>query len=181
MRGFATWSRLSMFVGVHALLLVGVYLGVVQPALDFLHEQERQIDASAAALRQANATLARERFLAELDPADIEAARQRFIAGDSLSLQEANLLTLLRQAAEPHGVSFSAVTTLGPRDWQGARLAGAQVEFTTTTRQAAALLAGLEEGRPLLYIRRARLAQPRDGADDADQISAVLEVYGVTR
>jgi type II secretory pathway component PulM len=181
MRAFSPWSRLLVFVGAHVLLLAGLYRGVVEPGLDFLREQERRIDASAAALRQANATLARERGLAELDPAEIEQARERFIAGDSLSLQEANLLTLLRQAAEPHGVSFSAVTTLGPRDWQGARLAGAQVEFTATTRQAAALLAGLEEGRPLLFIRRARLAQHRDGEGDADLISASIEVYGVTR
>jgi hypothetical protein len=173
-----TGSRRFAFLAAHAGAAAGVWIFVVAPGLGLLEEQRRGIERTAAALEQASAVLARQdRLAASPVPADGDA--DRFLNGGSASLIEADLITRLRQAAEPSAVTFNSAAPLPPLSWSGRTLTGAQVEFTASTQQAAEILSRVEDGRSFLFIRRARLMAASDS--ESGSAGVLLEVYGAAR
>jgi hypothetical protein len=178
-----TWSRFIAFVAANGLALVCVYLLVIEPALGLLTRQRDEIEQRTRVLEQVRSVIARNRMIASIDPSQIEAAAQRFLQGDSESLLSADLLRRLRQAAEEQGMALSSVSLLPPREWFDRRLVGARIEFSGPTKNVANVLSSIEHSPSLFFINNAKLSQARspEGAAADDAVSAVIEVYGVTR
>lgn len=175
------WSRFAGFLMAHAVALAALYVTLVEPALTFLSDQRRQIEAGVTRLDQVALAATRDSYVARLDPGDVSAAAQRFVQGSNEGLLSADLLTRLRQAADETGVSFTSLATLPPRDWFGRSLVGARVELVAPAEDLAKLISTIENGQSLLFIRRAKLSVHGEGEPDGLTAAAVLEVYGVTQ
>ena len=180
-RQIKTWARFAVFVTANGLALAGIYIFLVEPGFEILREQKKQIEHTALVLEHLRSNLTRKQSISSLDPIETEKAAQRFLQGNTENLQNADLFTRLRQIADAHGVSFSSVTNLAPRDWIGRQLVGARVEFTAPTQRVVELLSNIEDGPSFLFIRSAKLATAGEGDATEKGLGVSIEVYGVTR
>ena len=180
-RQIKTWARFAVFVTANGLALAGIYIFLVEPGFEILRDQKKQIEHTALVLEHLRSNLTRKQSISSLDPIETEKAAQRFLQGNTENLQNADLFTRLRQIADAHGVSFSSVTNLAPRDWIGRQLVGARVEFTAPTQRVAELLSNIEDGPSFLFIRSAKLATAGEGDATEKRLGVSIEVYGVTR
>lgn len=176
-----SWLRFTAFIAANALVVAGVYILAVEPAIGTLRERESQIEQSALRLDRLNSALQRKQSIVRLDPVDVEMAARRFLQGTSESLATSDLLTRLRQVADDHAVSFSSVTALPSRSWSGRQLVGARIEFAAATPRAAEVLAGIEEGVPFLFVHSVKLSALVGAESTRDRLGVIIEVYGVTR
>lgn len=176
-----TWARFAVFVTANGLALAGIYIFLVEPGFEILRDQKKQIEHTALVLEHLRSNLTRKQSISSLDPIETEKAAQRFLQGNTENLQNADLFTRLRQIADAHGVSFSSVTNLAPREWIGRQLVGARVEFTAPTQRVAELLSNIEDGPSFLFIRSAKLATAGEGDATEKRLGVSIEVYGVTR
>ncbi len=174
------WCRFAGFLAAHAVALVTLYFGLVEPALDVLSSQRQRIAAGVLRLDQLASAAARDGRVAGFDPTEVAAAAQRFMQGSNDGLRNADLLTRLRQAADAAGVSLTSVATLPPRDWSGRPLVGAQVELSASTEGVAKFLSLIEGGSSLLFIRRAKISVPGESELDGTTLTTVVDIYGVT-
>lgn len=180
-RQIKTWARFAVFVTANGLALAGIYIFLVEPGFEILRDQKKQIEHTALVLEHLRSNLTRKQSISSLDPIETEKAAQRFLQGNTENLQNADLFTRLRQIADAHGVSFSSVTNLAPRDWIGRQLVGARVEFTAPTQRVVELLSNIEDGPSFLFIRSAKLATAGEGDATEKGLGVSIEVYGVTR
>ena len=175
-RQIKTWARFAVFVTANGLALAGIYIFLVEPGFEILRDQKKQIEHTALVLEHLRSNLTRKQSISSLDPIETEKAAQRFLQGNTENLQNADLFTRLRQIADAHGVSFSSVTNLAPRDWIGRQLVGARVEFTAPTQRVVELLSNIEDGPSCLFIRSANLATA--GAGDAPEKGLGVSIEG---
>ncbi|MGO4737538.1 type II secretion system protein GspM [Bosea sp. 2KB_26] len=180
-RQIKSWTRFIAFVAANGLILAGIYLFMIDPALQILRDQETQITQNAVMIEHLGSAVARRQSLSALRPEDVDGARRRFLQGDTESLSTADLLTRLREVADQHAVSFNSVATLPARNWSGHRMIGARVEFTAATPRIAEVLSSLEDGSSFFFIRNAKLTAPSEAEAIDNKLGVTIEIYGVTR
>ncbi|POR43709.1 type II secretion system protein GspM [Methylobacterium sp. V23] len=173
--------RFALFIVAHVAVFALLAFIIVSLGRDVLLSQKERTAAATARLALATAIASRHAASFALDPGVVEEAAGRFLRGETASVQTADLLVRLKTCAERHMVTLISVSTLPDIEWQGRTMVGARVEFVTNNARAAAILASIEQGPTLLFIRRVQLQAVNDRAPDVDAIAANLEIYGLPR
>lgn len=174
------WLRFGIFLGANLAVAAAVLMTLAGPAMDLLADQRRQLDAGILRLQQATAAANRSEQIANIDPAVVDRAFQRFLQGESESLLAADLQTRLRERATASGLSFSSIATLPPRDWNGYHLIGTRIELSGPSEAVARFMSSLEGGSSLLFVQRAKLSMQGQAEADAAAVSVSMDIYGAT-
>lgn len=154
------WANRAAALAVLVLVLAGVIVGIVMPAV----ESYRGTRAELAETRE---LLARYRAVAEQgEPmrtaAEQLAAAQRdsdlFVPGESDSLAAANLQQHLKGMVESAGGTTQSIQSLSPQPRDGMTRIGMRVKLNVTVRGLADILERAETGRPLLFVRKLRVS-----------------------
>lgn len=175
------WTRLTLFLAANVAALVLLAYLVVSLGQSVLVDQRRRITLATGRLALARAIASRHAASNALDPADIDGAAMRFLQGETASIQTADLLMRLKSLGDRNAVTLTSVSTMTGMEWRGRSLVGARIEFTASNERVASVIQSIEQGQPLLFIRRAQLQAAGDRVSDVDVIAANLEVYGLPR
>lgn len=171
-------------LGLLGLLGLAVWQLVVAP-LAMRHAQVREgIDSARATLGRLQAArleLAAGSAVAAA-PADRQGEPPAMLAGTSEAVALANLQASVTAVLARHGVRPQTMRMLPPLERDSMRLAGLQLEVSTSMETMQRLLHALEAARPVLFIEQLTL-EPRlqPGRDDAEPglLRAAMQVYGV--
>lgn len=174
-------GRLIVFAAANVAAVAGLVFVVVSFGDHVLSNQRDGLALATRHLALERALARRNAAALSLDPARLDETAGRFIQGETPSIQAANLIALLKVVGDRHAVTFTSVSILPTRDWQGRTLIGARVEFTANNDRVAGVVRAIEQGQAPLFIPRANLRATGDHLSQADEIAANLDVYGLAR
>ncbi|SDG51000.1 general secretion pathway protein M [Limimonas halophila] len=160
MNRLPAWANRAAAVAVLVLLVAGLALGAVLPAVNS-YQQAR------AELADAREMLARYRAVAEHGEAmraavdrlqKAQADSDLFVRGESDSLAAANLQQHLKSMVNEAGGNTQSVQSLSPQARDGLTRIGMRLKISATVRGLAEILERVETQRPLLFVRNLRVS-----------------------
>lgn len=93
-----------------------------------------------------------------------------FLSGDTDALRAANLQALITEIAVKQGVRLSSARALPPRERDGLRFIGVEVELDSDMRQLQALMLTFEAQRPFLFVQSVQVAPSAYRRPDSDDL-----------
>ena len=147
--------------------------------------------AAGETLRQERALLERVRSIAERadQASDLESRASEvegsavFLQGGTDAIKTASLQSLIGELAERSGIRLRSARALQPREIEGARLIGVQVQLVCDTEHLQSLLVAIEDSVPLLIVEQVQIVNSpgRGGGKRVGMLEVRLDVYGGAR
>ena len=99
-----------------------------------------------------------------------------YLPGSSDAVRVAELQSLIGKITEAEGVAIRSTRAVPPRERDGLRLLGVEVQMSASVEQLQRILQALETGRPYLFVETLQVSPPPLLSADNQSAGTALEV-----
>ncbi len=152
----------SVALGLLALILAGLAIGIVQPLAQRLTTAQELIAQQRILLSRLTAPAQPAAADIATAPANPDTAAIVFLKGDSDAGRIAGLQSRVDEIAQQAGARLSSTQVMTPRETGGLRLLGIETQFSANLDQLQRILFELETQKPYLLIESLNVTRAAD-------------------
>jgi hypothetical protein len=177
----------ALALGFLGLLVVGLWMGVIDPIKGWYDENDQAITDGIRLLAGLKSVIAQGRQAgSELSASDLDRYRGDFLAGPEDAIIVADLQTRLRSLITARNAELSSARALPPKSRDGLEYLGLGLQIRAEMKSIQEVLHAIETGTPLLFIERADLRLDERGvaaargrnAESVAPMTLEIAVYG---
>jgi hypothetical protein len=173
----------ALALGLLALVVLGLWLGLARPIASLLHDQGQAIERERVLLGRFLAAGSRTATAADIERRIEEViGRGALLEGESEPIRLAALQTLVGDIAARHRIQVRSSRALPRREQGRFALLGVRIQVATDLAGAQALIHGLETAEAMLLVASLQMTRAATGREGgAAEIDLRIDILGVTR
>jgi general secretion pathway protein M len=153
----------------------GYYI-LVEPFVGQLLSSREQIQEQRQLLARLSTTAQQQSADRDNRPASQAAYDALVLVGSSDAIRVATLQSLIGRIAVAEGVDVASTKAMPPREIEGLRLLGVELQLSATIEQLQRILFKLETGQPYLFVDGLRITSPPLIAGAEREAQTILSV-----